>query len=232
MIQEESEEILNELPPGQRAREDFPRFGLPKYADRMPDDPIFRGLNIGGDAVDAVTLDPTTFFTASRIEQTSDFHCVTTWSYLNARWSGFRFADLFERLLAPHLHPGASVRLVVFRCGDGYRTALPIDDVTADDVLLADRLANSPLSLEHGAPLRLVAPAHYGYKNAKHIVGIDLWTDEQAFRKPGLAHYMDHPRGRVALEERGRVAPGWLLRVLYRRLIEPTVRRCRVTPGE
>jgi hypothetical protein len=34
---------------------------------------------------------------------------------------------------------------------------------------------------------------------------------------------MDHPRARVALEERGRGAPGWLLRRLYRPLIAPTV---------
>ena len=34
---------------------------------------------------------------------------------------------------------------------------------------------------------------------------------------------MDHPRARVALEERGRGAPGWLLRWLYRPLVPGTV---------
>jgi hypothetical protein len=34
---------------------------------------------------------------------------------------------------------------------------------------------------------------------------------------------MDHPRARVALEERGRGLPGWLLRYLYRPLIPGTV---------
>jgi hypothetical protein len=36
---------------------------------------------------------------------------------------------------------------------------------------------------------------------------------------------MDHPRARVALEERGRVFPGWLLRHLYRPLIGRTEKR-------
>jgi hypothetical protein len=36
---------------------------------------------------------------------------------------------------------------------------------------------------------------------------------------------MDHPRARVAQEERGRGLPGWLLRVVYRPLIPGTVKR-------
>ena len=36
---------------------------------------------------------------------------------------------------------------------------------------------------------------------------------------------MDHPRARVALEERGRWLPNWLLRRLYRPLIGPTAAR-------
>ena len=36
---------------------------------------------------------------------------------------------------------------------------------------------------------------------------------------------MDHLRARVALEERGRGVPGWLLRYLYRPLVPGTVAR-------
>jgi hypothetical protein len=38
---------------------------------------------------------------------------------------------------------------------------------------------------------------------------------------------MDHPRARVALEERGKGLPGWMFRVLYRPLVGPTVRNFR-----
>jgi hypothetical protein len=36
--------------------------------------------------------------------------------------------------------------------------------------------------------------------------------------------FMDHLRARVEFEERGRGAPGWLLRYVYRPLIPTTVR--------
>jgi hypothetical protein len=38
---------------------------------------------------------------------------------------------------------------------------------------------------------------------------------------------MDHPRARVAFEERGNGMPSWLLRLIYRLLIPSTIRRFR-----
>ncbi len=91
-------------------------------------------------------------------------------------------------------------------------------------MLLADRLDGEPLPIEHGAPLRLVAPAHYGYKSVKHLDRIELWRSDASYRPFGW-RFMVHPRARVAYEERGRWVPGWLLRRLYRPLIRPTAAR-------
>jgi DMSO/TMAO reductase YedYZ molybdopterin-dependent catalytic subunit len=113
---------------------------------------------------------------------------------------------------------------VIFRCQDGYRISLPLGDLMSPDVILADEIDGQPLSIKHGAPLRLVAPAHYGYKSPKHIKQIEFWRDERNYRPAGFA-FMEHPRGRVANEERGRIFPGWLLRYLYRPLINPVKRR-------
>ena len=96
-----------------------------------------------------------------------------------------------------------------------------LEDLLAPDVLIATMLDGEPLSVAHGAPLRLVAPAHYGYKSVKHLSRIEIRTDESRFR-PAAFRFMDHPRARVALEERGRGLPGWLLRRLYRPLVAPT----------
>ncbi len=76
------------------------------------------------------------------------------------------------------------------------------------------------LSIAHGAPIRLVAPAHYGYKNIKHLRSIEFWTHAREYRFPG-PRFMDHSRARVALEERGRGAPAWLLRRIYPALVRP-----------
>lgn len=111
---------------------------------------------------------------------------------------------------------------MILRCQDGYKTSLPLADLLADSVLFAERLNGEPLQIGHGAPLRLVAPAHYGYKNVKHVYGVEFWHDDRNYL-PAAFRFMDHPRARVALEERGRGVPGWLLRYLYRPLVRPVI---------
>lgn len=211
-----------QLPPGQHARSDFPRFGLTPFARRFPDQPARSQLRLGGDVLPARVLDAP-LDGLERIDQCCDFHCVTTWSRQGLHWSGVRLAHFFDRHVAPRLAPGGQPATVVLRAQDGYRTTLPLADLLAADVLLADRLDGVPLTVEHGAPLRLVAPAHYGYKSVKHLAAIEFWQARPRVRPPALA-FMDHPRARVALEERGRWLPGWLLRRVYRPLIASTVK--------
>jgi DMSO/TMAO reductase YedYZ molybdopterin-dependent catalytic subunit len=100
---------------------------------------------------------------------------------------------------------------------------LPLADLLAPDVVIADRFDDRPLTVEHGAPIRLIAPAHYGYKSAKHLVAIELRHDAEGYR-PLLPRLLDHPRARVAFEERGQLLPGWLLRYAFRPFIQPIIR--------
>lgn len=209
------------LPPGQRERSDFPRFGLIPMAKRFPRD-MSRRFAIGGevevplDLADALQGLP-------RVEQTSDFHCVTTWSYRGLRWSGVRFVDFYDSVVVPRARPRAEATLVALRAQDGARTAMLLEDLLAPDVLLADSLNGEALGVEHGAPLRLVAPRHYAYKSVKHLSRIEFRRLESGYAHTGF-RFMDHLRARVDFEERGRVAPGWLLRYAYRPLIGPTVK--------
>jgi hypothetical protein len=48
-----------------------------------------------------------------------------------------------------------------------------------------------------------VAPAHYGYKNVKHLRSIEFWRDARAYRLAG-PRFLDHPSARVALERHQR----------------------------
>ena len=90
-----------------------------------------------------------------RVEQTSDFHCVTTWTRRGLRWGGVRFADFYEQIVVPLCPPGpasgqaaadpAAARFVVLRAQDGARTSLPLEDLLSPDVLLADHLDGQPL---------------------------------------------------------------------------------------
>jgi len=211
------------LPPGQREIENFPRFGLTPFAIRFPTTIETVNIQIVGDVETSVEVGKE-LERIARVEQLSDFHCVTTWTRRALQWSGVRFSDFYQQIVVPLARPSPDATFVVLRGQDGARTSLPLDDLLAPDVLLADRLNGQRLPIEHGAPLRLVAPAHYGYKSVKHINRIEFWRSSANYRPFGL-RFMAHPRARVANEERGQWVPGWILRYLYRPLIRPTVSR-------
>jgi DMSO/TMAO reductase YedYZ molybdopterin-dependent catalytic subunit len=97
--------------------------------------------------------------------------------------------------------------------------------------MLADSLDGQPLTIEHGAPLRLVAPAHYGYKNLKHLKRVEFYSTMPKIKR-GISAFLDHPRARVLKEERGRWGPGWILRYVYRPLISRAVKDFRKAMAE
>jgi DMSO/TMAO reductase YedYZ molybdopterin-dependent catalytic subunit len=215
------------LPPGQFDIHEFPRFGLSKFARRFPREPTRVTLKIGGDVARELNIGAA-LLASPRAHLTADFHCVTTWTARGLRWGGWRFKEVYEKLIVPLAAPDPMALLVVMRGEDGYCARLPLEYLLKDDVLLANELNEAPLGVDHGAPLRLVAPAHYGYKNCKHLTAIEFWRDARHYHFPRpYPTFMDHPLGRVALEERGRWIPAQLLRVLYRALIPFTVRSFR-----
>ncbi len=217
---------MQQLPQGQIARDDFPRFGLTQYADRYPARPDHRALSITMPGRETLVLDDA-LHGLPRTTQLADFHCVTTWSRLGLRWSGVRFSDFVRERIAPMPGFVAPFAGVIIRAQDGYRTSMLYEDLMADDVLIADTLDGEPLSIAHGAPFRLVAPGHYGYKSLKHLTSIEFCSVAPRVNKGPLA-FLDHPRARVVHEERGRWFPGWLLRRLYRPFIQRTAERFRL----
>ncbi|MGI9387220.1 MAG: molybdopterin-dependent oxidoreductase, partial [Methyloligellaceae bacterium] len=149
-----------------------------------------------------------------RREQVSDFHCVVTWSRRDVRWSGVRFGDFYREIVVPNAKPDAGVAHIRVIGSDGYRADLLLDDALSPDVLLANRLDGEPLPLKHGAPIRLVSPAQYGYKSVRHVRKILFLKAPKGHAGPG--GLLVHPRARVAHEERSRGLPGWAYRRIYR----------------
>lgn len=213
--------MSNALPRGQVAIDS----GLPQFADRLPDRVASIGIRVHGDTARSVVIDDE-LRRLPPVEQYSDMHCVTTWSYRSLCWGGYRFRDFFDSVIRPLATPHQGATILVLKGADGARTTLQLEDALSDHVLLADSLNSQPLPLEHGGPLRLVAPAHYGYKSIKYLSDIEFTRSYDRFR-PNALRFMDHPRARVAFEERGRWVPGSVLRYLYRPLIRPTIRRFR-----
>ena len=55
-----------------------------------------------------------------------------------------------------------------------YQRGLPVGEALADDVLLAYEMNGAPLPVQHGFPLRLVAPGWYGMAQVKWLTGITV----------------------------------------------------------
>ena len=217
------------LPPGQRRIDWFPRFGthLGKPAPKIPADPV---VEIGGAVTETFAVPVAELATLPRRRLDADFHCVSGWTAVDLHWEGVAFAEFYRLRIEPTLRPGAVVTHVEFRGLDGFRSVITIEDALNDDVLLADHLDGEPLNNDHGAPLRVVSPAQYGYISTKHLCRIDLHTaaptsGPRSFVLDVLLH--SHPRARVWEEERHGTLPGRVVRPVYQAVAMTMLRRSR-----
>lgn len=94
-----------------------------------------------------------------------------------AKWTGVRLSDVLA--LAGGLKPGV-VAIAAFGA-DEYSSGFPAAAVADPDTILAYMMNGDILPREHGFPVRLLVPDHYGYKNTKWLVQI----------KPMLEPYRD-----------------------------------------
>jgi DMSO/TMAO reductase YedYZ molybdopterin-dependent catalytic subunit len=103
-------------------------------------------------------------------EQVSDFHCVTGWSVRNVDWRGVRFRELLAR--AAPTEAAHALRFVSAEAP--YEDSLTLEQAYLADAMLAYEMDGRPLAREHGAPVRVVIPEMYGYKNVKWVERIEL----------------------------------------------------------
>jgi sulfoxide reductase catalytic subunit YedY len=113
--------------------------------------------------------------------------CVETWSMI-VPWSGFPLKSLVElckpvgnpkyvvmqTLSNPKVMPGQKDFLYPWP----YTEGLAMDEATHELAFIATGLYGKPIPRQNGAPLRLVAPWKYGFKNVKSIVSIEF-TDKR-----------------------------------------------------
>jgi DMSO/TMAO reductase YedYZ molybdopterin-dependent catalytic subunit len=152
------------LPPGQHLTEKFPVLDLGIQPEVTLDQWTLR---LDGAVEKPITLSWPDFNALPQVEDVSDFHCVTTWSKFDCRWSGVAFTTLCEFV---QLKPDAA--FVYFTSYDGYSTNVPLERCLDDDVLVATRFDGEPISREHGGPARVIIPKLYAWKGAKFIKGI------------------------------------------------------------
>ena len=102
-----------------------------------------------------------------------DFQCVTGWRVPNVRWDGVLLSDLLDRAGVR-----AGAKALAFDSFDGvYTESLTLDQARRNDVMVAFRFENGPVSTEHGGPARLYVAPMYGYKSCKWLGGIRVVDD-------------------------------------------------------
>ena len=165
-----------------------------------------------GDLISGMTIE----------ERIYRFRCVEAWSMI-IPWQGFQLSALldklgvqsgakyvgFETLLRPEEMPGQKMGALDWPYVEGLR----LDEAMHPLTLIATGLYGQPLPNQNGAPIRLVVPWKYGFKNIKAIVRITL-TDAQppcTWNQIAPQEYgfyanvnpqVDHPRWSQASERR------------------------------
>jgi hypothetical protein len=122
-----------------------------------------------------------------RVEMVTQLKCIEGWSVI-VRWAGARLADLIAKY-PPSTRSGNDpdvmrrpddlVGYVSLETPDSeYYVGLDMESALHPQTLLCYEMNGQPLSLKHGAPLRLVIPVKYGIKNIKRI-GKITYTDKR-----------------------------------------------------
>jgi DMSO/TMAO reductase YedYZ molybdopterin-dependent catalytic subunit len=146
------------------------RFGLKVMAfNPIPaPDPKTWELTIVGPGEQPLRLTRPDLDRLPRVEQSSRLKCVQCWSG-RVSWEGFRYHDLV-RLIGVK----TDLQYVRVDCADRYYDFVKVDDLLHPRTLFALGMNREALTPEHGAPLRLVMPAKYGYKSSKLITKLTL----------------------------------------------------------
>ena len=125
----------------------------------------------GPDGSRTVTLDD--IRRLPRVEMTTELKCIEGWSVI-VNWAGARLSDFAAAYTAAD--PGRYVGIVT--PDGGYYVALDMPSALHPQTLLCYEMNQRPLSIEHGAPLRLVTTVKYGIKSIKRI-GTITFTDQR-----------------------------------------------------
>jgi DMSO/TMAO reductase YedYZ molybdopterin-dependent catalytic subunit len=127
-------------------------------------------------------------------DQITRFVCVEGWSAV-AWWSGLRFDDLLHvyppKSQAKWARVESSVNLDNSGNPDPYFVSIDLATARHPQTLLATHHDGQPLTVEHGAPLRLLVPVKLGLKNVKAITRITYSAEEPKdyWRQYGYSSY-------------------------------------------
>lgn len=157
---------LDRLPPGQVLTRKWPVLSYERTPKRLPADWRFK---VTGSVEHPFELSWEEFLALPRTTETSDFHCVTTWSRYDNTWEGIHIREILQRA-----KPLPEAKFVLAHSWTGYTTNMPLSALDDDDVMIILKHDGQELTAEHGGPVRLLVPKLYAYKSAKWLDGLEF----------------------------------------------------------
>ena len=177
------------VPPGQTLTKGFPvlTYGATPLVEHAEWTCFVRGL-----VTAPVTITWDELMAMPQTTVTRDIHCVTTWSKLDTTWTGVLVRD-FLAAIAGRAQVLPASRHVMQHSTGGYTTNTPLEDLLADDVLIAHTFEGAPLERDHGGPVRLVLPKLYFWKSAKWLSGLEFMAEDRPgfWERNGYHNYGD-----------------------------------------
>ena len=152
--------------------DNVPGFYVRYYRPFEAVDPAQWVLKVDGLVRNTITLSFRDVQSLPLMSQISRMKCVECWSAA-AKWEGFHISSLLEMT-----EPSPAAKWVHFYCADDYYESLPLDSLLDERVIFVHRMNDQTLPDIYGAPLRLIIPPLYGYKNPKAIVRLAFAEEE------------------------------------------------------
>ena len=178
-------DVADRVPPGQHLAKGFPVLTYGETPMVSKDEWQFQVTGLAT----AQTFTWDDFMAMPQSDFTIDFHCVTTWSKLDVKWTGIKVTDFLNAI---EVDPRAAH--VMEHCYGGYTTNISMADFARPENFFAHTLYGAPLPAEHGGPMRLVVPHLYAWKSAKWINGLEFTEEmELGFRERNGYHHRGEP---------------------------------------
>jgi DMSO/TMAO reductase YedYZ molybdopterin-dependent catalytic subunit len=162
--------------------------------DQLPNHPIpdevqrrigTARLCVDGLVARSITLEASDLLNLPRARRAEPFTCEEGWTVPGTRWRGLVLADVLA--LARPLTEARYVRV----CSGDYAVPVPLSE--ANTALLCEVLNDEPLTLEHGAPWRLLVPQGRCFTSVK-------WVDRlEVTAEPGRSEGEQIARARLRL---------------------------------
>jgi DMSO/TMAO reductase YedYZ molybdopterin-dependent catalytic subunit len=129
-------------------------------------------LRVDGLVTQPLSLSVNEVKTLGRQAHAADFVCEEGWMVPEQHWDGVPVPAILE-----HAGIAPQARFLKVYAGD-FTVLLPLQEALTGGALLAHTLNGSPLTQEHGAPLRLVAPGRTCFYSVKWVERLEVLAEE------------------------------------------------------